>query len=98
MRLIDADKLMQRICDDMAHIDNIDVRNGLNLAIQQILFMPDALKRGYWEYVGTLFDGTKNFSCSVCGNRTNIADCLESTPKYCPECGAKMEDYKNAID
>lgn len=96
MRLIDADKLMQRICDDMAHVNNMDVRNGLNLAIQQIIFMPDALKRGYWEYVGTLFDGTKIFSCSVCGNKTNVV-CLESMLNYCPNCGAKMEGEQNGF-
>ena len=48
MRLIDADKLMQRICDDMAHIDNIDVNIGDKVRINvNPLYVDSKIKRVY---------------------------------------------------
>lgn len=59
---------------------------GTALAIGYVN-LPDAesLKHGHWD---DSFDGITPY-CSVC-NMTHR--CLVRLPRYCPNCGAKMDD------
>lgn len=45
------------------------------------------VKHGHWKTKGVLIrcTGAKNYTCSVCG-------CDGFHTKYCPECGAKMDE------
>lgn len=45
------------------------------------------VKHGHWKPKGVLIrsPGVKNYTCSVCG-------CDGFHTKYCPECGAKMDE------
>ena len=45
----------------------------------------EPVRHGHWD---DSFDGITPF-CSVCG-QTHM--CINRTPKYCPHCGAKMDE------
>lgn len=62
-------------------------------AYKVVIFMPDDLKHGHWEFVRTCI-GTKEFLCSVCMRKHHSVR-SDVLPKYCPKCGAEMEDFKD---
>lgn len=102
-RLIDADALpslfdekfketMRLISEGESHLDNL--AEGFTEAHQVVLKQPtieaEPVRHGKWHR--TFVDGFNRwhfvYDCSECGIRT------ETTTKYCPNCGAKMDVKK----
>ena len=102
MRLIDADKLIQELEKNKTlYIDEYEEgRNtGISWCIEDVVDAPtvDAvpIKHGRWLYIeGYMGDEAKCSECrrSICVNEPgnglpNVGDL-----KYCPFCGAKMDE------
>ena len=104
MRLIDADALREWL----KTIPLKDLSDGLGLCLvimendfrkaiknmpEECIIDAEPVRHGHW-ITNEGFDGDEYYSCSACG-----CDwfCPEGTPhdnnmKYCPECGAKMDE------
>lgn len=86
MRLIDADKLKERLYvakEVWSHRTHPKI-----LEEEDIDDMPtiDPLEHGYWEF--NSFD-SKSFHCTNCGYGVDVAS------EYCPNCGAKIITINN---
>ena len=97
-RLIDADKLIELIDDDIASLDKNMSREGYDVCLctlrmvkQYIKVLPTAepTKHGRWIDCGTAIDGDTEVKCSECG------EVLYWLANYCPNCGAKMDEVEN---
>lgn len=97
MRLIDADKLIKKTQE---YIDEWngweDTRGGMRIIQEVIREMPtieaEPVRHGKWKYIH--FKAYKEtefgiYQCSVCGRPWWL------TTKYCPHCGAKMEQEES---
>ena len=89
MRLIDADDLLERM---KFFKDSGGYTNWELLAFEMVDASPtvDTERHGHWEYspkdaFEVMFELPK---CSVCGHESS--DAL----KYCPNCGAKMDEVE----
>ncbi len=77
------------ILNGETHLDNL--AEGFLEADRVIKKLPTAdvaeVKHGHWKLKGVLIKatGAKNYTCSVCG-------CDGFHTKFCPECGAKMDE------
>lgn len=90
MRLIDADKLIELIDDDIATLDIIDMsREGYDVCLctlkmvkQYIKALPTAepVKHGRWVFD----DENGGYRCSACKTLGGKSD-------YCPNCGTRMD-------
>ena len=94
MRLIDADALFKEF-ERTAWYNNADRDE---IAEEILLQMPtieaEPVKHGRW--IGAPLCGNDNCRCSACGSWHNIHANLrgEIMQKYCPNCGAKMDEVK----
>lgn len=98
-RLIDADKLIELIDDDISTLDIIDMsREGYDVCLctlkmvkQYIKALPtvEPTKHGRWgRWKGKPIAGFATVRCSICGTAY-----LENDGRwdYCPNCGARMD-------
>ena len=104
MRLIDADKLIGLLDDDIASLNKDMSREGydvcfctLKMAKQYIKALPTAEpKHGRWTQVwhGKLLPWDTT-CCSVCGAEA-FCDEVNGYYKsdYCPNCGARMDEVE----
>jgi hypothetical protein len=97
MRLIDADALHDHIYAlyrTKEQVQGLEIDEHLILLTIENTSTIDAVpvKRGRWiafmemDFF-TILDGLK---CSICGSKHNPE--LATEYRYCPDCGAKMED------
>lgn len=88
MRLIDADKVMKLI-----PTEEYNARVAIAIAIANAPTV-DAVevKHGHWIYREYGYPLAHNFyTCSVCGSSRGL-----NIDNYCPHCGAKMDEEKQA--
>lgn len=108
MRLIDADKLVDELeeladsyvdnnCSDFTRgTYNICRQQGVDAAIEVVKEQTpiDAVKHGHWiftkDVVAYIKDIISYIKCSECGD--DICWVNTKRPKYCPNCGARMDD------
>ena len=101
MRLIDGDKLEQRLLDEAARImaddlygkDRQRMVRGLQKAAE-ICRAADSVKHGRWKWDG------EDYYCSECTKHAygSIAEVLEGEYKFCPFCGARMDGDDHETD
>lgn len=90
-RLINEDNVISSIC---SFCDRWDCDCNCS-KVQEIRKIPPAQRNGTWM---TDVNDNNNAYCSECGLLTTkdllkrIALVGENKPKFCPNCGAKMED------
>lgn len=92
MRLIDADKCILEIKNNIHFYGHEHVREGLQRAIGFIncTTTVDPIKHGRW--IGhTCYGLTSYESCSCCDYYLPSCFYDNTLPKYCPNCGAKMD-------
>lgn len=54
----------------------------------------EPVKHGRW-IVPNECKTTEQYRCSVCGSNVHVPECIgEPTFRYCPDCGARMEDVE----
>ena len=91
MRLIDADKL-EIDYSGLAYIPSSDVIGTVLYFVDQINKAPTVYpKYGHW----TKINSAGIYECSECKHVVK-SDFIEAY-KYCPECGAKMKEYKEDL-
>jgi rubrerythrin len=109
MSYIDEDVLRERI-EKICYVDygsifDYDAHHAAREVLRDVLDILDEqesadvakIRRGRW-----VDHGVRDWRCSECGgevNKTRVVDgyCYNDLPKYCPDCGAKMEtDVKHA--
>lgn len=102
MRLIDADALNELLAEEkytneemdcVISIKDEDWMRGSNSGIRAAIGLVDRaptiepLKHGHWIETHPEWKWEyRHHKCSVCGM------CKKSETKYCPECGAKMDE------
>ena len=100
MRLIDADKLIEKLealadsyfypnCSDFTiGLHNLLRQQGADAAIEVVKKQEpiDTVKHGEWVSYPTL---TSFLRCNQCRNGIHWDD--NKKPNYCPNCGAKMQ-------
>ena len=101
MRCIDADafdKCLEDAEDEAIHMQKYVFASALNTIRGNLRAFPTIdpeRKTGKWiEY---LEPGCENCHCDVCGTQWYPEDLYlggNDFPKYCPECGAQMENWK----
>lgn len=84
-RLIDADKLINDLCENYVFIGFPDLLADFGAAIKaQPTIDAVPVKHGYWLWND--YGGIGNYHCSECLTICNA--CYD----YCPYCGARMKD------
>ena len=109
MRLINADALENKIEESwhalqmMDNTQNADlVMEGLYIAEQHLKKQPtveaEPVRHAHWIWKGD--EGDSRFMCSACGGKENAPTCMGVPDiwEYCPNCGARMEEYMNWIE
>ena len=88
MRLIDADKCISEIKNNIHIYGHEHVQEGLQRAISFINHTTtfDPVKHGYW-----IIKGNGNADCSCCGYRSSRVYDDDNADRYCRHCGAKMD-------
>ena len=93
MRLIDADKALEKISKMIDYCEKDTSVNGLTALFQVGDAIMDCktvdaglVKRGKWKFTGTDKNGDV-YQCSNCELKIGLAD----ETNYCPNCGAKMD-------
>jgi len=87
MRAIDADVLLKEIKAEVVIYGLVE-----RIINRQPTISPDSLvKRGRWEYYEGSTMVNPHFRCSVCG-RPRYEHYAVNDFKFCPSCGALMED------
>lgn len=103
MRLIDADKLIEKLealadsyfypdCSDFTMgLHNLLRQQGADAAIEVVKKHEsvDAVKHGHWIH-GSSSENIR-VTCSECGYKVNYFWDSWQDAKYCPKCGAKMD-------
>lgn len=98
-RLIDADELVRK---EIAFVGG--PRSGgktlamIHSAIRHIVdnaptVIAEPVRHGKWVDATGALDSVRQYKCSECGKKPILNEhwCFELT-KFCPHCGAKMED------
>lgn len=94
-RYIDADKLKEAFSTDTQHLYTFDP-SLYDLIVLDIDEAPTAdveeVKHGKWKIKRDDYD-CEYMMCSVCKEEFYPfdADTVDTTPNYCPNCGAKMD-------
>lgn len=85
MRLIDADKAIEKA--ECYNWDTTAINNAPTIDAKPVRY-------AYWVWKGD--EGDSRFMCSACGGKENVPTCMgvPSIWEYCPNCGAKMEEYE----
>ena len=99
-RMIDADNLMKSIEDNSYSVSqkNNSIEKGMTLTgIRQCIeeqptVDAEPVRRGKWVEFGN--DIHHCLECSKCGYLQSI---YENRPKYCPNCGEKMEEERQNV-
>lgn len=96
-RMIDADKLIELIDDDIASLDKNMTREGYDVCLctlrmvkQYINVLPtvEPIRHGRWIEIGHPW-----YECSECGERTAVVNLNgEVVWNYCPNCGCSMRE------
>lgn len=79
---------------DVQEVDYAKADKLITDAIDAEFAVP--VKRGRWalvEYQSSLFGVDQEYRCSICGAGTDDTD---SRTRYCPNCGAKMDEEDEA--
>ena len=101
-RLIDANALIRRICDErdavkIEHACDVGYHNGLNMGASMTINAPtvDAVEvvRGRWIEIPSM---APEYECSKCGQSYEWWEPSEA--HYCPNCGAKMDGERRTDD
>ena len=87
MKLIDADALLDAISVHLERIEQ-EFDDAYNPMIEYV-----PVKHGRWV---PLYDDV--WFCSECEQTEQFAENIESTSRYCPNCGARMDGDENEID
>ena len=89
MRLIDADKCISEIKNNLHFYGYEHTRDGLLRAVSYIIHTPtiDPVKHGYW-----IETEIPDYRCSCCGA------CEDTHAPYCRMCGARMDGDKDETD
>ena len=92
MRLIDADALVEDIGKEIDTYKKVFLSSahcsGMKTVIRIVKNQDtvDPVKHGHWVFVNDMVSYIK---CSECGD--NICWVNTKRPKYCPNCGARMD-------
>ena len=94
MRLIDADKatkILHTILDPLANKKLIWLAWDVILEDCETIDA-EPIRHGKWIWEEQVY------KCSVCSHKAygNILECMDGTYKYCPNCGARMEETDEA--
>ena len=102
MRYIDVDKIIAKIkaehCDKCKHDDRCFYCD-IDKVLLELEEADDAdvveVKHGEWKIKRDDYD-CEYMMCSCCKEEFYPADddTVDTTPKYCPNCGAKMDERK----
>lgn len=92
MRCGQCDKTTGVIFNPLPAKVKCSIDNQLHEMSEQckIEFVP--LKHGHWDYIEEYFADRwwNTYQCSVCGHQEDFEEPYRM--KYCPECGAKMDE------
>lgn len=99
--MIDGDQLEQRLLDEAARImaddlygkDRQRMARGLQKAAEICRAAETVAKSGRWV---PLYDDV--WECSECEQAEQFAENIESTSRYCPNCGARMDGGTEDVD
>ena len=95
-KYIDVDKALEELNKTPAYFESGDIRYGIEIAIDTINKLPTAdvveVKHGKWKIKIDEYD-CEYMKCSVCKEIFYPVDedTVDTTPNYCPNCGAKMQ-------
>lgn len=92
-RLIDGEKLKNEVASTFHGAIGLTVTGAVHEIIdRQPTIDPESLRpRSYWEDVYQTGPCSFSGRCHACGVRNDIPPVEQAY--YCPNCGAKMEDY-----
>ena len=99
-RLIDADKLIELIDDDIASLDKNMSREGYDVCLCTLrmvkqyikaLSTAEPTKHGRW----VIESGATIMHCDACGWAFEYYGGLEEEWNNCPHCGAIMDEVEN---
>lgn len=106
MRLIDADALKELIANNVYPVqDAFNDRDygmfwtgGIEKAIDNAPTV-DPVKHGHWvEQDHEDWKWSKEYRCSECGQYRLVTNPVGREWKYCPNCGAKMDEVEDETD
>ena len=108
MRLIDADRMKEELLWGNVFLPAIQTNTLVDLIDNQPTIDPESLRvermRGEWisDLTGQkvdaeinedgLLDDNDGVHCSICGGWLTASDEYCCAARFCPHCGAKMED------
>lgn len=85
MRLVDANELEKKLCEDCIG-DRVCERRCYEVTMIRGMPTVDAVEHGHWK------EYEDECECTLCHSRWNYVDNCTETFKYCPNCGAKMDE------
>ena len=88
MRLIDANELEKKLCEDCIG-DRVCERRCYEVTMIRGMPTVDAVKHGHWTDRAKSIIGVPTEACSVCAEWSIGFD-----KDYCPNCGAKMDEVE----
>lgn len=93
MRLIDANELEKKLCEDCIG-DRVCERRCYEVTMIRGMPTVDAVKHGHWDNKIIEFDVPHTVArCSNCKGKIWVyAENYEVKYPYCPLCGAKMDE------
>lgn len=96
MRLIDADALARKLSSYTEYSDDGEQEINADAVFISIKEAPtvDAVEVVHGEWIYDSGDEyADHYHCSVCGEKIDLCNEIftEMKPKYCPNCGAKMD-------
>ena len=98
MRLIDADALYETLCHIWDRTDSEDFEKAVFREIENAPAVEERTT-GKWIVYDSDAERYEDIRCSVCGKRFTVdterwcdIGFISSDLKYCPNCGAKMEE------
>ena len=89
-RMIDADELLQKM--ESVSGNGYTVPNMIYMVKHAPTVDAEPVRRGKWVEFGN--DIHHCLECSKCGYLQSI---YENRPKYCPNCGEKMEEERQNV-
>lgn len=93
MRLIDAEKAYEVLTEYYRHRTEIQ-HYALKEAIERVHTV-DPVKHGHWvEQEHEDWKWSKEYRCSECGQYRLVTTPVGREWKYCPNCGAKMDEVE----
>lgn len=91
-KIIDADAMKEELLWGNVYLSDNETNALVDLIGNQPTIDPESLRpRSYWEDVYQTGPCSFSGRCHACGVRNDIPPVEQAY--YCPNCGAKMEDY-----